>query len=126
MSLENLMEMSENLFSLEQLGASIETDNTSILEEITRELDAYLLEESDDADSTDGVFEFLTSLLDQVQGEFEELLDGNSDKKRFLRALLKIFALLLNTKVVTAEKIKKILKIAIETTIKIWSEPRLQ
>ena len=126
MSLENLMEMSEILFSLEQLGASIETDNTSILEEITRELDAYLLEESDDADSTDGVFEFLTSLLDQVQGEFEELLDGNSDKKLFLRALLKIFALLLNTKVVTAEKTKKILKIAIETTIKIWSEPRLQ
>ena len=126
MSLENLMEMSEILFSLEQLGASIETDNTSILEEITRELDAYLLEESDDADSTDGVFEFLTSLLDQVQGEFEELLDGNSDKKLFLRALLKIFALLLNTKVVTAEKTKKILKIAIETTIKIWSEPRSQ
>ena len=126
MSLENLMEMSENLFSLEQLGASIETDNTSILEEITRELDAYLLEESDDADSTDSVFEFLTSLLDQVHGEFEELLDGNSDKKCFLRALLKIFALLLNTKVVTAEKIKKILKIAIETTIKIWSEPRSQ
>ena len=125
MSLENLMEMSEILFSLEQLGASIETDNTSILEEITRELDAYLLEESDGADSTDGVFEFLT-LLDQVQGEFEELLDGNSDKKLFLRALLKIFALLLNAKVVTAEKTKKILKIAIETTIKIWSEPRSQ
>ena len=80
MSLENLMEMSENLFSLEQIGASIETENTSILEEIT-ELDAYLLEESDDADSTDGIFEFLTSLLDQVQGEFEELLDGNSNKK---------------------------------------------
>ena len=97
-----------------------------IFEEITRELEAYLLEESDDADLTDSVSDFLTSLADQVQGEFEELLDGNSDKKRFHRALSKIIALLLNTKVDTAEKILKILKIAIETTIKIWSEPRLQ
>ena len=82
--------------------------------------------ENDDADSADGVFDFLTPLADQVQGEFEELLDGDSDKKRFLRALSKIFALLVNTKVDTAEKIKKILKIAIETIIKIWSEPKSQ
>ena len=36
------------------------------------------------------------------------------------KIFLKIFALLLNTKVNTAEKIKKIIKIALETTIKIW------
>ena len=124
MSVENLMEASEYLFSLEQIRAGIETDNTLIFEEITREIEAYLSRENDDVDSTDGVFDFLSSLADQVQGEFEELLDGDSDKKRFLRALSKIFALLLNTKVDTAEKIKKTLKVAIETTIKIWSEPR--
>ena len=126
MSVKSLMEMSENLFTLEQIGVGVETYNTLIFEEITKELEAYLLEESDETDSTDGIFDFLALLADQVQGEFEELLDGNSDKKLFLRALLKIFALLLNTKVVTAEKTKKILKIAIETTIKIWSEPRSQ
>ena len=87
MSLENLMAMLENLFSLEQIGAGIETGNTLIFEEITRELEAYLLEESDDADSTDGVSDFLTLLADQVQGEFEEFLDGNSNKKCFIRAL---------------------------------------
>ena len=126
MSVENLMGASEDLFSLEQIGAGIETDNTLIFEEITRELEAYLSRESDNADSTDGVFDFLTSLADQVQGEFEELIDGDSNKKHFLRALSKTFALLLNTKVDSAEKIKKILKIAIETTIKIWSEPKSQ
>lgn len=36
--------------------------------------------------------------------------------------LSKIFALLLNTKVDTAEKIKRIIKITIKTTIKIWQE----
>ena len=126
MSSENLVEMLENLFGLEHIVANIGTDNTLIFEEITRKLEVYLLEESNDADSTDGVFDFLTSLADQVQEEFEELLDGKSDKKRFLRALSKIFALLLNKKVDTGEKIKKILKIAIESTIKIWQEPSSQ
>ena len=107
MSVENLMEKSENLFDLEEIGPGVETDNTLMFEEIARELEAYLLKESDDADSTDGVFDFLISLANQVQDEFEELLDRDSDKKRFLRALSKIFALLLNTKVDTAEEIFK-------------------
>ena len=120
------MEASEDLLSLEQIRAVIESDNTLIFKEITRELEAYLSRESDDVHSTDGVFDFLTSLADQVQGEFEESIDGDSDEKRFLRAMSKIFTLLLNTKVDTAEKIKKIFKIVIETTIKIWSEPKSQ
>ena len=108
MPLENLMATSEeDLFKFEQKGAGLDTDNTLIFEEITRELEAQLGRESDDADSTDGVFDFLTTLADKVQEEFEELLDGESDKKSFLQALSKIFALLLNTKVGTAEKIKK-------------------
>ena len=74
----------------------------------------------------DCVFGFLSRLSDSVQEEFEELLSGDSDKKRFVRALSKIFALLLNTKVSMAEKIKRIIKIAIETTLKIWQEPRQQ
>ena len=122
---QNLVEMLENLFGLEHIVANVGTDNALIFEEITRKLEVYLLEESNDADSIDGVFDFLTSLAHQVQEEFEELLDGKSDKKLFLRAL-KIFALLLNTKVDTGEKIKKILKIAIESTIKIWQEPSSQ
>ena len=40
--------------------------------------------------------------------------------------MLKIYALLLNTRVDTAEKIKRIIKIALETTHKIWQEPRKQ
>ena len=108
MSLENLMATSEeDLFKFKQKGAGLDTDNTLIFEEITRELEAYLARERNDTDSTDGVLDFLTSLSNQVQDEFEELLDGDTDKKCFLRALSKIFALLLNTKVDTAEKIKK-------------------
>ena len=82
------------------------------------------MEKSINTDSTDGVFDFLEALSARVQEEFEELLDGDIDKKRFVKALTLIFALLLNTKVNIADKIKRILKIAIETTIKIWPRPK--
>ena len=82
------------------------------------------MEKSINTDSTDGVFDFLEALSARVQEEFEELLDGDIDKKRFVKALTRIFALLLNTKVNIADKIKRILKIAIETTMKIWQGPK--
>ena len=77
-----------------------------IFEEINKELEEYLLEKSNDADSTDGVFDFLELLSAKVQEEFDELLEGDSNKKRFIKALMHIFALLLNTLVNTADKVK--------------------
>ena len=68
--------------------------------------------------STDGAFYFLKGTAESVQEDFDELIDLSSDKKRFLKALPKIFALLLNTNVSNIEKIKTIIKIAIETTQK--------
>ena len=114
-------ESSKNLSGFSQIGIVTNVDTILIFEGIRKELEGYLLEESDDTDSTDGVLDFLAALSDKIWEEFEELLDGDSDKKRFLMVLTRIFALLLNTKVDMPEKIKKILKIAIETTVKLWS-----
>ena len=85
-----------------------------------KEVEDCLLGESEDTVLTDRVFDFRSTLSEKIQEEFDQLLDGNTNKKRFLRALTGIFALLLNTKVDISEKIKKILKIAVETTIIIW------
>lgn len=74
----------------------------------------------------DGIFHFLSQISDFVQEEFDERLSGDSDKTRFVKAVSKIFALLLNKIVDTAEKFKRIIKIAIETTLKIRQEPRQQ
>ena len=71
-------------------------------------------------------FDFLESLSAKVQEEFDELPEGDSDKKRFIKALTDIFALLLNTKVDSTDKVKRILKIAVETTLKIWQGQKLQ
>ena len=102
------------------------TENQAILfEEINRELEAFLTKESNDKDVTHGFLDLLSTISDSVQEEFEELVGGNSDRKRFVRALSKIFTLLLNMKVDTAEKIKRI-KVAVEMRIKIWQEPRQQ
>ena len=114
-------ESSKNLSGFSQIGTVTNVDTILIFEGIRKELEGYLLEQSDDTDSTDGVLDFLAALSDKIWEEFEEILDGDSDKKRFLMVLTRIFALLLNTKVDMPEKIKKILKIAIETTVKLWS-----
>ena len=90
--------MLKNLFGFKQIDVSSTADSTLIFEEIRKEVEEYLLEESDDADSTDEIFDFLSTLSDKIQEEFDELLDGNTDKKRFFRALTRIFALRLNTK----------------------------
>ena len=88
-----------------------------IFEEISKKLEEFLLRENSNADSTDGVLEFLTEISNQIQEEFDELLGEDTEKKW---SLPKIFALLLNTKVNTAEKIEN--SIVLETTVKIWSE----
>ena len=82
--------------------------------------------ENNDKDSTDEIFDVLSQISDSAREEFDELLSRDSDKKIFIRALSKIVALLLNTKLDTAQKIKQIIKIAIEMTLKRWQEPRQQ
>ena len=76
--------------------------------------------QSVDSDLTGGVFDFLATLSDRTQDEFNELIEGDSGKKRFLKTRTRIFALLLNTKVDTPDKIKRILEIAMKTVIILW------
>ena len=61
--------------------------------------------------TTDGVFDFLEALANRVQEDFDEIIGEETDRKRFIKALTLIFTLLLNTKVDTADKLKKILKL---------------
>ena len=116
------MESSTNLFGLEQIDDKKILDTLLIFEEINREIEKYRLEKSEDSDSADRVFDFLEGLSNRIQDKFYELIGEDTNKKRFIKALARIFTLLLNTKVDTADKIKKILKIAIKTTFKLWQE----
>ena len=79
-----------------------------------------MIGEGNDVDSTDGVFDFLENLTNHLQEDFDGLIGEETDKKHFVKALTRIFVLLLNTKVDTANNIKRILKIVIQTTLKIY------
>ena len=69
------MESSEDRFSYEQIEADTKIDIKLLFEEIRKEVDKYLPKQSDDTDSTDGDFNFLTTLSEKIQEEFDELLD---------------------------------------------------
>ena len=68
---------------------------------------------SENKDATDNVLDLLLTITDSVKGGFEELVSGDSDNNQLVRTLSKMFARLLNTKVHTAEIIRRINKIAI-------------
>ena len=124
MSSDRIQKQIDNL--LEAFTELKKESQALLLKEINKELEAFLPEENNGNDETNEVFDFLSQLSVSVQEEFDELLAGDSDKKRFVRALSRIFALLLNTKLDTAKKIKRIIKVTIETTLKIWQELRQQ
>ena len=104
---------------MEQLFLSfvgLDTKNQAILfEEMNKELEAFLTKEL-----TDGVLDLLSIISDSFQEEFDRLISGDSNTKRFFRALSKKFALLLNRKINATKKIQRLIKVAIETTTKKW------
>ena len=53
------MSTTQNLFGFEQIGVNDKANTALIFEEINKELEEYLLEKSNDTDSTDSVFDFL-------------------------------------------------------------------
>ena len=65
----------------------------------------------------------LENLTSHPQEDFDKLIAEDNNKKQFVKVVTHNSALLLNTKVDKADKIKTILRIAIRTTLKIWQEP---
>ena len=69
-----------------------------LLEEINKELEAFLSKENNDTNSTDGIFDFLSQISDSVQETFDEILSGNSDKKKICKGNVK------DTRIITQYK----------------------
>ena len=112
------------LFDMELDTETRVPDTSFIFENITQELEEYLLEEQVESDAEDGLFSILENVTNRLEEDYEQIIGDDTDKKHFIRSLIRIFALLLNTKVDTDDKIKRILRIAIETTLKIWQGPK--
>ena len=110
------------LFAMEfDNEGKVEIDVPFLTEEMEKELKQYLLEQQVEGDSTDGPFDLIESLTNRLQEDFDEIIGEDNNKKSFIKSLTHIFALLLNKKVDSVNKIKVILKIVIKTMLKIWS-----
>ena len=73
--------------------------SAQLFEEITKTILEHVEFEDKENNSTDGVITVLSEIADSVQEEFEELVGISSDKRYFIKGLIKIFTLLLNTNV---------------------------
>lgn len=77
-----------------------------IIDTITEQLEGFILEEVE-ADAEDGLFNIVEEISIRLQENYEELIGEDTDKRHFIKSLTRAFALLLNTKVDTVDKIKK-------------------
>ena len=77
------MSAETSLFNDIEINEIVEFDGCQILEEITNNLESHLKEENKDTDATDGIFDTIAALRDEVRGEFEDLLEGEDDKNTF-------------------------------------------
>ena len=85
------------------------------------ELTNIIIDEISSEEETDGAIDTIRIIVDSVRSEIENFV-GNDDLKKFLYVLTKIFTLLLNVKVNNTEKIVSIVKLAISSILKKWSE----
>lgn len=86
-----------------------------------KELKEFLLGQQFEGDSTEGAFDLLGNLTKDYKKILMKLLEETPKKKSMIRSLMRILTLLLNTKVDSVNKIKRILKIAINMTLRLWS-----
>ena len=114
----------ENLFDIKFTELKKENSKlpTYLFEEIESELTNIIIDESSPEEETDGAFELIRNIVDNVRSEIENFVE-NEDLKKFLYVLTKVFTLLLNIKVDNTEKIINIVKLAISSILKKWSEP---
>ena len=113
----------ENLFDIKFTELKKENSKlpTYLFEEIESELTNIITDESSPEEETDGAFELIRNIVDNVRSEIENFVE-NEDLKKFLYVLTKVFTLLLNVKVDDTEKIINIVKLAISSILKNWSE----
>ena len=109
----------ENLFNIE--FTELKTENsklpTYLFKEIESELINIIIDEISPEEETDGAFELIRNIVDNVRSEIENFVECE-DLKKIFYVLIKVFTLLLNIKVDNTEQIINIVKLAISSILK--------
>ena len=82
-----------------------------------------LINENSDGDQTDGFSDKGRELVEHIYEEIRNSLDqDNKGKGQFVKAIMRIFSILLNTKKSSIKKIKKITKTSAILVLELWPE----
>ena len=72
--------------------------DVKVVEKLLQEYTKHFKAESEGADSTDDIYDRLTSIISTIEEKFENLTNVNSDKKIFIRNLAKLITILVSSK----------------------------
>ena len=86
------------------------------MEEYSKDFKIFEKDPEKVLDSTDGIRDTFKGIIESIEEEVEHLTDIRLEKK--------LISILVNGKYSFIEKIKKIVKIATETTLKVWAEQK--
>ena len=113
----------ENEMLIDEYENNNEKLPITLFQEIETELLDKLLhtKESESDDESDGPIEFIKNIVNAVKQDFDGVVE-EGERKTFLNILTKIFATFLSVKADNIEKIIKVVKLAVSTVLKTWSE----
>ena len=81
--------------------------------------------ENYDGDETDGFIETVKELAEKLFNEIKEgfadtPFENQSNNTKFIKALIRIFSIVLNTNLSSAKKISKVMKQSVKLVLSIW------
>ena len=110
----------DNLFDFEEEVQSF-ANNENLPVSLLKEIEIELSNSGEAADQTDRPLNFIQNIAENIKLEIENFVEDR-EKAVFLQILSKIFAILLSIKADTPKKIINIVRIAVSTVLKKWSE----
>ena len=99
---------------------SIDRAKTKIVNQIIEQIKEALEDPVEEKDSTDGLGDTIKEIFQPILDEFKELIGENEDKKSFIGALIKIFTILLSSRITTLTKIIKVMLVRTKVALDSW------
>ena len=98
---------------------SIDQAKTEIVNKIVTEINEFLNNQTQGGDSTDGVITLFEDIFQPILDKFKELIGESKVKRNFIFGLIKIFRILLSTKIPALTKIKKVIKTSVKIALEL-------
>ena len=103
---------------------TIDEAKTEIFDKINNEIKDSLDDQTQGGDSTDDAITLFEDIFQPILDEFKELIGESKDKKNFIGGLIKIFTILLSTKISTLTKIEKKIRAKVKIALEVWPEQK--